>query len=173
MHLMWLNQSFQEVEGHTTYIGLAPLNRPFTIEAALPLQEILNFSSAICHLGKLVLLCGKPRESKVPLNICSMRKVKEDVGEKIKKNNCDPDHSFQLIILLTFLVNSVSVGYLRLGELLLCNTAWLCMDCQSPRESCIQAVALLESLFIQNSSQFRHRHLQQVNKEIQQQTWMI
>lgn len=87
MHLMWLNQSFQEVEGHTTsYIGLTPLNRPFTIEAALPLQEILNFSSAVCHLGKLVLLYGKPRESKGPLNICSMGKVKKVAGGKKKKN---------------------------------------------------------------------------------------
>ena len=75
VQLMWLNQSFQEVEVCTTsYIGLGPLNRPSTSQTTLPFQEILNFPSAISQLGRLVLVCGKPRESKMPLNILFCKK---------------------------------------------------------------------------------------------------
>lgn len=81
----------------------------------------------------------------------------------------NPDRSFHLIVLLKPLANHVSLGDVRHGELLFSNTAWLCMDFQKPRESCVHAVAFLKSVLIQHSLKFKRQHLQQINKKIQQQ----
>lgn len=167
---MWLNQSFQEVEGHTTsYTGLSCVKRPSTIQTTLPFQEILNFPWAMCQLGRLILVCSKQKSLKCHLNIL----FNEKNYRRQRMEDCNLDYSFQLIVLSKPLANRVSLGDLRGGELLFSNTAWLCMDFQKPRESCIHTVVLLQSVLIQHSFKFKRQHLQQINKKIQQQAWTI